>query len=51
MNWFVILDLASYAVLMIVLLLGSVLLIRLCGLVKAARLYLESKTHRHPPNI
>ena len=46
MNVFVILDLASYAVLMIVLLLGAVLIYRLCRLVNIARRYLESKTPR-----
>ena len=44
MNWFVILDLASYAVLMVVLVLGSILLLRLCGLVTAIRRYLETRT-------
>ena len=44
MNWFVILDLASYAVLMVVLVLGSILLLRLCALVRAAQRYLETRT-------
>ena len=44
MNWFVILDLASYAVLMWLLLLGSFLILRLCELVKAATLYFEAMT-------